>query len=74
MDVNVFNLITNINEAKTVVKHASCDCKCKFNSTSCNSNQNGIVINAYANVKVIVHAKKIIDGILAHVFVRAASI
>ena len=40
-DVNVkaFNLIKNKNEAKTLVKHISCDFKCKFNSTTCNSNQ-----------------------------------
>ena len=37
-DVNlkVFNMITKINEAKTLVKHISCDCKCKSNSTTCN--------------------------------------
>ena len=28
-DANV--MITKINEAKTLVKHISCDCKCKFN-------------------------------------------
>ena len=33
-------MITRINEAKTLVKHISCDCKCKFNSTTFNSNQN----------------------------------
>ena len=40
-DINVktFNLITNKNEAKTMTKHISCDYKCKFNSTPCNSNQ-----------------------------------
>ena len=30
------DMITNRNEAKTVVKHISCDCKRKFNSTRCN--------------------------------------
>ena len=39
INVNVFNIITNMNETKTVVKHTSCDCKCKFSSTSLNSNQ-----------------------------------
>ena len=39
-DVNVeaFNMITNKNEAKTIAKHISCDCKCKFNNRTCNSN------------------------------------
>ena len=40
-DINVksFNMITNKNEANTMAEHLSCDCKCKFNSTTCNSNQ-----------------------------------
>ena len=39
VNVKVFNMITRINEAKTLIKHISCDCKCKFNSTTFNSNQ-----------------------------------
>ena len=35
----IFNVITNKNEAKTMVNHVSCDCKCKFNSATLNSNQ-----------------------------------
>ena len=35
--VKVFNRITNKNEAKPMEKHISCDFKCKFNSTTCNS-------------------------------------
>ena len=40
-DINVkaFKIITKKNEAKTMAKHISCDCKCKFNSTTCNSKQ-----------------------------------
>ena len=34
-----FNMITHKNEAKPVTEHISCDCKCKFNNTICNSNQ-----------------------------------
>ena len=37
--VKVFNVITRITEAKTLAKHISCDCKCKFNSTIYNSNK-----------------------------------
>ena len=39
-DINLkaFNMITNRNEAKAKAEHISCDCKCKFNSTVCNSN------------------------------------
>ena len=32
-------MTTRAYEAKTLVKHISCDCKCKFNSKTCNSNQ-----------------------------------
>ena len=33
-------MISNENEAKTMTKHISCDCKCKFNSrTIVQSNQ-----------------------------------
>ena len=40
-DINVkaFNKIANKNEAKTMTKHISCDCKCNLNSTTWNSNQ-----------------------------------
>ena len=40
-DINVkaFNTIANKNEANTMPKHISCDCKCKLNSTTCNSNK-----------------------------------
>ena len=36
--VKVFNIITNWNQAKILVKHIPCDCKCKLNSAICNSN------------------------------------
>ena len=62
----VLNMITNGNEAKTMTKHISCDCKCKFNSTKCNLTQKW---NVHVHVKIIVHVKKIIVGILAHLFV-----
>ena len=38
INVQVFNMIRNKNEAKAMAEHISCDCKCKFNSTICNSN------------------------------------
>ena len=39
INVKVFNMIRMINEAKTFVKHISCNYKCKFNSATCNSNK-----------------------------------
>ena len=32
-------MITGINESKTLTKHVSCECKCKFDETKCKSNQ-----------------------------------
>ena len=39
VNVKVFNITARINKAKTLVKHTSCDCNCKFNSKTCNSDQ-----------------------------------
>ena len=30
-------MITGINESKTLSKHISCECKCKFDERKCNS-------------------------------------
>ena len=32
-------MITKINEVKTLIKHTSCNCKCKFSSKTCSSNK-----------------------------------
>ena len=37
INVKAFNMITNKNEAKARTEQILCDCKCKFNSTTCNS-------------------------------------
>ena len=37
--ITALDVITNKKEAKLMTKHISCDCKCKFNNTTCNSNQ-----------------------------------
>ena len=39
LDLNVFNMITGINELKTLTKHVSCECECKFDGRKCYSNQ-----------------------------------
>ena len=39
LNLSVFNMITGINESKTLTKHISCECKCKFEETKCKSNQ-----------------------------------
>ena len=39
INVKVFNMITNKNEAKILTKHISSDCKCQLINATCNSNQ-----------------------------------
>ena len=67
-------MITRINEAKTLVKHISCVCKCKFDIRARNSIENGIMKHVNVNVKTIKRAKNIIVEIPLHVFVRIVSI
>ena len=37
LNLNVFNMITGINESKTLTKHILCECKCRFDGEKCNS-------------------------------------
>ena len=39
LNLRVFNIIKGINKLKTLAKHISCGCKCKFDGRKCNSNQ-----------------------------------
>ena len=39
LNLSAFNMITGINESKTLTKHISCECKCRFNRRKCNSDE-----------------------------------
>ena len=39
LNLSLFNMITVINESKTLTKHISCECKCRFDGKKCNSDQ-----------------------------------
>ena len=39
LNLSVFNMITRINEPKTLAKDTSCECKCEFDGRKCNSDQ-----------------------------------
>ena len=39
LNLSVFKMITGINESKTLTKHLSCRCKCRFDGRKCNSEQ-----------------------------------
>ena len=43
-------MITGKNESKILTKHASCKCKCKFNSKKCN--EIGMATKANVSVKI----------------------
>ena len=72
--VKTFNMITKKNEAKSMTEHISCDYKCKFSSTTFNSNQKWNNKTCQCECKNYICVKKIIIGIQAHVFVRTVSI
>ena len=50
LDISMFNMITGINESKTLTKHISCKCKCRFDG--------GIAINVNVKIKELMHVKK----------------
>ena len=70
-DVNVkaFNMTTNKNEAKAMVKHISCNCKCKINSTKYNSNQKWNSKTCQCECKNYRKCKKDYSWSLAHALV-----
>ena len=39
LNLNVFNMISGINELKILKKHILCECKCRFDERKCNSDQ-----------------------------------
>ena len=70
LNLNVFNMITGINESKTLTKHIPCKCKFRFDGRKCNSDQKGNNDKRQCKWKVwknITCAKKIVFEILLHV-------
>ena len=39
LNLSMLSMITGINESKTLTKHISCECKCRFDKKKCNSYQ-----------------------------------
>ena len=67
-------MITGINESKALTKHITCECKCKFDGTKCNSNQRWNNDNIDLSVKIIIYVNKIMFGILLHVIVKMKNV
>ena len=55
-------MIAGINESKTLTKHISCKCKCKFDDRKCNYMNwwwnGGITINDDVCVRNVMYVKK----------------
>ena len=75
INVKVFSMITNQNEAKTMTKYISSDYKFKFNGTTSNSNQewNNKVCQCECKKYCKLEKKRTIVAIIAHVLLRIAS-
>ena len=63
-------MITGIDKSKTLTKHISCECKCKFDGRKYNSDQWWNDDNADVSLKNAIYVKNIIFEILIHVGVR----
>ena len=74
LNQSVFNMITGINESKTLTKHISCECKCKFDGRKCNSDQWWNNDKCRCECKNVMYVKKIIFGILLHLVVKMENI
>ena len=74
LNLRVFNMITGINKSKTLTKHLSCKCKCKFDGGKCNSDQWWNNDKCWNDCKKIMYMKKIMFGILLHVAVKMENI
>ena len=67
-------MITEINESKTLTKHISYECKCRFDGKNVIQMNGGIMINVDVNVKNVMYVKKIMFGILLYVIVNMENI
>ena len=57
-------MITGINESKTLTKHFSCECKCRFDETKFNTNQWRNNVSDDVSVKKFMYVKKIMFGMI----------
>ena len=58
-NLSMLNIITGIDESRTLTKHVSCQCKCKFDGRRYNLNYWQNNENANVSVKSIMYVQKI---------------
>ena len=73
LKLNGFNLITGINKSKTLIKHISLKCECKFDG-KCTSYQKWSIHKCQCECKNYQTRKEDYSWILIDVFVRMVSI
>ena len=69
-NLSMLNIITGIDESRTLTNHVSCQCKCKFDGRRYNLNYWQNNENANVSVKNIMYVQKIMLSILLHVLVK----
>ena len=74
LNIIVFDMIPGKNESKTLTKHISCECKCKFDGRKFNSDQWLNNDKCRCECETVTYVEKIIFGILLHVVVKMEDI
>ena len=74
LNLSVFNMITGINDSKTLTKDTSWECLCRSDETKCNSNQWWNNDKCWCECKKFINVKKIMFGIVLHAIVKTGSI
>ena len=66
MNVKVFNLMSWVNEAKFIVCHESCKCKCILDGSACNMKQwwNNDICHCHCHCKELVDYSSCDEGFI----------
>ena len=72
--LSVFNIVTRINESKTLIMHISCECVCKSDGQNAIQINGAITMNVDVSVKDTIYLKKIIFEIPVHVLAKMGNI
>ena len=73
-NLSVSNTITGINQSKSLTKHLSCECKCRFDGKNGVQIYGGITINVHVSVTKFIYVKKNTFEILVNVFAKIGNI
>ena len=72
--LSVFNIVTRINESKTLIMHISCESVCKSDGQNAIQINGAITMNVDVSVKDTIYLKKIIFEIPVHVLAKMGNI